>query len=731
MTQDVVNPDSASEKPPVPEESPAPEAAPQETSAGTASPAPPASSEETQSAPQPAPSPAEEEETENSGADHASGNPEIGAEQAQESSPPPAKKFTVLKVIGRVLLHTIPFLLAAGLTAAGWPIYRNYEGSEQTVAGLPIHVAVGNAVWGGALVLLCLISLIRRRRFPISAGFTMLCFAPFVSFAIVQMFCGYNIFSYQPLRFWINLAIYFAVYLFLYVVSKKIRIALIAGSTLFLIYGYADYYVYLFRGSPFLPFDLLSAGTAMDVIGGYTFVFPTEIILGTLLWLSLVLASFTFRDDRTRYFGLRCTMLPRIALAAGSAVFLISMGTTQMFNNLEIYNDPWDMAGSRSNNGSLLNFCLNIQFMVVEKPEGYSVERVQEIVDNLTVSSEPASDIRAKNVIVIMNESLADLNVIGDANLSEDNLPFIHSLTENAIKGNCYVSIFGGGTCNSEFEALTGNSIAFLPLSSIAFQQYIKEDTTSLGSLFGSLGYDTYAMHPYLGSAWQRDRVYPLLGFDEFWDFYDYENPQMVRNLMSDEGDFQKLIQTYEEKELGSDLMMFNVTIQNHGGYNDPDYVTTVYPTDCQGQYPNTEQYLSLIKDSDAAFQNLVEYFSQVEEPTIILMFGDHQPKIEDAFYEKLFGKSLEELDQEETERRYQTPLRALGQLRYPRGGDGYWLQLSVHPAFGYGWGASFRLQPLFKGDARDHPCIQPVRLSGRGWHPPFPGRGKRVFPAD
>ncbi|MGI5958792.1 MAG: LTA synthase family protein [Massiliimalia sp.] len=566
------------------------------------------------------------------------------------------KNSQTFHILLSIVIHMIPFLCTGLFVWAAKLIYLHYQTSEQSLAGLPVHLVIGNGIWGAFLGVLCVIALIRRKRFPISMGYALLCFAPFISFAVVQLFCDCNIFSYESIRFWMNLAIYFAVYLFLYAVTKKIRIALIAGSTLFLIYGYADYYVYLFRGSPFLPFDLLSAGTAMDVIDGYTFVFPIQLILGTLLWLSLILASFTFRDDRTGYFKLRSTLLPRIGLAIGSAVFLVSMGTTQMFSNLEIYNDPWDMAGSRSNNGCLLNFCLNIQFMVVEKPDGYSPEAAQNIIDNLTVSSEPTSDIQAKNVIVIMNESLTDINVLGDAHLNEDNLPFIHSLTENTIKGNCYVSIFGGGTCNSEFEALTGNSIAFLPMSSIAFQQYIEEETSSLGSQFGSLGYNTYAMHPYLGSAWQRDRVYPLLGFDEFWDFYSYEQPDMLRNLMSDEGDFQKLIQTYEEKEPGSDLMMFNVTIQNHGGFNDPDYPVTIYPTDCQGQYPNTEQYLSLVKDTDEAFENLVTYFSQVDEPTIILMFGDHQPKIEDAFYEKLLGKPLDQLNQEETMKRYMTP---------------------------------------------------------------------------
>ena len=64
------------------------------------------------------------------------------------------------------------------------------------------------------------------------------------------------------------------------------------------------------------------------------------------------------------------------------------------------------------------------------------------------------------NLIVIMNESFADYTSIGKGlDLSEDCMPFIHSLTENTIKGTAYVSIFGGNTPNSEYEFLTGNTM--------------------------------------------------------------------------------------------------------------------------------------------------------------------------------------------------------------------------------------------------------------------------------
>ena len=86
---------------------------------------------------------------------------------------------------------------------------------------------------------------------------------------------------------------------------------------------------------------------------------------------------------------------------------------------------------------------------------------------------------------------------------------------------------------------------------------------------------------------------------------------------------------------------MFNVTMQNHCGYdtvydNFEESVSFTYDY----AYPLAKQYLSLIKESDSAIEELIEYFRQSEEPTIVVFFGDHQAYIEDSFYTELFQDS-------------------------------------------------------------------------------------------
>ena len=80
--------------------------------------------------------------------------------------------------------------------------------------------------------------------------------------------------------------------------------------------------------------------------------------------------------------------------------------------------------------------------------------------------------------------------------------------------------------------------------------------------------------------------------------------------------DFQKIIELYENKE-EDNLFIFNVTMQNHGGYEGTwDNFANTVDLSAQGDFPQAEQYFSLIKETDAAFKELIDYFEKVDEPT-------------------------------------------------------------------------------------------------------------------
>ena len=229
-----------------------------------------------------------------------------------------------------------------------------------------------------------------------------------------------------------------------------------------------------------------------------------------------------------------------------------------------------------------------------------------------------------------MNESFSDLKVLGDLQTTGEYMGYLNSLSENTVKGNLYVPIRGGLTSNSEFEFITGFTCAFLPTGTIAYQTVIRDGTYNLGQVLNEQGYHTTFMHPYFANGWNRNGVYRNFQFDQSIFLEDMEldkEKDYVRAYVSDEANYKKIIEQYEmRKAEGEKMFLFDVTMQNHGGYasglNDVQVVEPL-PNDAE-----SAEYLSLIKKSDEAFQTLTEYFSQVETPTVILMFGDHQPAL-------------------------------------------------------------------------------------------------------
>ena len=163
-----------------------------------------------------------------------------------------------------------------------------------------------------------------------------------------------------------------------------------------------------------------------------------------------------------------------------------------------------------------------------------------------------------------MNESFADLSVVGDFETNTQVTPFMDSLSENTLKGYALSSVYGAKTPNSEWEFETGNSMAFLPDGSVVYQQYINDDPTSIVSNLKNIGYTTVAMHPYYATGWSRNKVYPHLGYDETYFIDDFDQTKILREYITDQELYDKIIDRYEKKSDDEKLYIMGVTMQNH-----------------------------------------------------------------------------------------------------------------------------------------------------------------------
>lgn len=424
-----------------------------------------------------------------------------------------------------------------------------------------------------------------------------------------------------------NIVLFELIAWLLFFITGSGTLALRIETVVAFVYGLVNHYVMAFRSTPLVPWDVFSIKTAASVAGNYDFT-PTEELLKVCVAFVIVFMVLHFVKLKFPY-GVFLRIIPVICISIILSGFVNLLWDDEFQTDSYLYPFLFTPAHMTKVNGMAVTFAMDMEYIFVEKPEGYSVKKAEEILESYRTKEDVPSDTELPNIIVIMNEAFSDLSVLGDFETNQDYMPYIHSLQqghENTVTGNLTVSVCGGNTANTEFEFLTGHTMDYFPVGSIPYQQYISGEIPSVASQLKELGYGTYGMHPYNSTGWNRNKVYPWLGFDEVYFVKDFTGRRYLRDYVSDKSAYEKIIEVYENKEEGTPAFIFEVTMQNHGGYTEEyeHFTPDVNAEDLNSA--QLDQYLSLMKVSDREFKNLVEYFRTQREKTILVFFGDHQP---------------------------------------------------------------------------------------------------------
>ena len=447
---------------------------------------------------------------------------------------------------------------------------------------------------------------------------------------------------------------FFLNWLFLYALSVAVGaltlpwIGTVATMAFTTVWYIANFFVIALRGKPIMPADLKAVGTAAEVMGGYVFRPTWQMILGVIVVVLYAVGIVIAwrRGEHKRYSIQKQIVLRGAALVLAVIACVVSVNTTT-FKNLNSF--AWDAVLQKSfhQEGMVLTFLKSALNSGVKKPEGYSREQVNAYLAEY--QEKQPSGIQPTNIIMVMNEAFSDLRTVG-LNENVDVMPFIDSLDENTIEGRLHVSVFGGGTCNTEFEALTGNTLAFLSTGAYPYTENITDSMFSLAQYFKDCGYLTEAFHANEPQNWNRNMVYPNIGFETFNSIGDYyealENVPYLHGHPADTADYA-FIEKVNEENRDVPRFMFNVTMQNHSGYEkweDVEEAKTV-KENVPHLYQDTRTYLSLVKASDNAVKQLVETYQDSDEPTMIIFFGDHQPGLPGVARGEVYTKTKTFLD--------------------------------------------------------------------------------------
>ena len=458
----------------------------------------------------------------------------------------------------------------------------------------------------------------------------------------------------KPLYIVATYLIIFLVQSLLFALINNYYLSLIINQIVFGLVAVANYYKMMFLNDPILPWDLVFVKQIFDLLPNLKGVIPLNLILFTGVIILLVIAVV-----------IKYTKFNVLSLRRRVSVFVVTFGMliiiasypsnffSKIMAELELSDVAWDYKISLDHNGLVLNFVSKINELSIPTPENYSKKEVSDIVDSIEVKETVESDIQP-NIVVIMSEAFWEFEKILP---NYDGESYYPTVTKYKV-GNIVSPTYGGGTSNVEFEALTGYSNSLLPDGSVPYQQYMSTYVPALPNLLKGYGYETSAFHTYHKYFWNRMVAYPALGFDQFIGLEDLESPDYHGAFIDDRVVNDLILDQLTEGE--QPQFVFAVTMQNHGMYVDGRYGSDTMQLATEYS-ENTNNMINTfgtgVVHSDKVLKDLLEELETLDEPTLVVFFGDHLPYLENAYNEAGFVDKDGNYDLEDQMKLKETPI--------------------------------------------------------------------------
>lgn len=456
----------------------------------------------------------------------------------------------------------------------------------------------------------------------------------------------------------LNIAFYYWLFLFVFFIAGRTSISMAICVSAIAIIGVGNYFVVMFRSNPIVPWDIYSFETAMSVADNY--VFSVDWALAEHIAMFILMLIVGVRTNiRLNKKILRPILT--VAMCIPAYFYISYLWQDNLEGNTGLNDTLFNAKYMHSKDGFFVSFILDIHFLQIEEPKNYSDEYALSLLNEQEVEKVETPE-ELPDIIAIMDETFSDPAVLGEFETNKDYMPFVHSILRgevaNTISGYADVSVLGGNTANSEFEFLTGNSMAFFPNGSVPYLQYIRDGISTIVPQLEEYGYTTYGTHPYRAKGWNREFIYDLMGFDYRYFQGSFPFEDKLRNYVSDEADFKSILEWRNNTE--GPFFMFNVTMQNHGNYGgdfdnfDPQIVAKFKNT-YSNKYLN--KYLSLMYETDQDVASLLSELSQSDRKTIVVFWGDHQPNdyVVRPIY-KEYGLDFDNQTYEQQQQRQKTP---------------------------------------------------------------------------
>lgn len=418
---------------------------------------------------------------------------------------------------------------------------------------------------------------------------------------------------------------------------KHRRALMCTLSVAWCVLGFANYMVCHNRTQPLVSGDLILTREIIGMTPLYfswfeiilMFAGAVAVILG-VIWMF----SRTARARRVNY-----------AFAAGSIAVMtcltICLGTLGVSFGF-IPETFGDRVNAYRDYGFATCFTFKFGSYGISKPAAYSTEVVEGILDEIDTPQATAAPVAARfdeeddlnrpNIVFVQLESFFDVDTVIGAEFSEDPTPSFHELLASWPNADLYVPTIGGGTANVEFEVMSGMNMDFFGAGEAPYNTIIQEVTCeTIANTLRKQGYYTTALHNNTGFFFSRNEVYANLGYDrfvplEYMLYPEYNEVGWAHDIvLTDE--IMRVMQNSSERDL-----IFAISVEAHGKYaetyqpEEGDIEILSLPE--EAYLAPFQNYVNLLPDVDRFIASLLEALEGYDEPTVVILYGDHLPAL-------------------------------------------------------------------------------------------------------
>ena len=431
----------------------------------------------------------------------------------------------------------------------------------------------------------------------------------------------------HPVPFLCNAMIILSVLIFTILVRRRL-FGLTVLSIIWIIFGIVNMVLLNQRVTPFNASDLKLIDSAITIINKYfSSLMVAVVVVGVVLVVALIVFVFLKVPKvkyKINYVRNAIVVAAVIVLMLASINISIDTGfmSTEFTNLTTAYNEY----------GFVYCFMNGLVNTGVKKPSDYSQDTINEIVDKITTEPENTGEKKTPNIVFIQLESFFNLNNVKDIQLSENPIPYFTELCQKYSSGYLNVFNVGYGTCNTEFEVMTGMNLDDFGPGEFPYKTILKETTCeNIAYDLKENGYATHAMHNNTGTFYGRNAVFKNLGYDTFTsiEYMDSDYQKTPLGWAKDKMLVPQIKKTLDSTD-GRDYI-FTISVQGHGDY--PSQMPENYNPEIKvenffdgADKTAFEYYINQIHEMDKFVGELVKYLSERDEQTILVMYGDHLP---------------------------------------------------------------------------------------------------------